>query len=226
MDFHNVRCVLTDIEGTTTSITFVYDELFPFFKTNCSQLLECMEDPKVKSAFEAIKQEIRGVETDRDVLNQLLKWCEEDVKHTQLKALQGILWQKGYESGELKGHVYSDVTLALKNWKSKYVALGVFSSGSVQAQKLLCAYSVDGDLSEYFSHHFDTNTGPKREKETYDKIQKELKEPAENILFLSDVPEELMAAQIAGYQTCQLLRPGVKEAWHTSVNDFLQIELK
>lgn len=189
-------------------------------------LLTMLDRPEVRSSFEAIKKELTPTASDDEVLGQLEQWCDNDVKHTQLKSLQGILWKQGYESGELKGHVYPDVKDALKEWESMSVDLAVFSSGSVQAQKLLFKYSTDGDLSDFFSHHFDTNTGHKREKETYDKIQKELDVSANEILFLSDIPEELMAAQIAGYQTCQLLRPGTKEAWHTTASDFQQIVLK
>jgi enolase-phosphatase E1 len=120
----------------------------------------------------------------------------------------------------LKGHVYPEVAANLKNWKEQGISLGVFSSGSVAAQKLIFGYSVAGDLTPYFSYYFDTNTGGKREPETYAKIAEELQINPSEILFLSDVEEELQAADSSGYQTIQLAREGMKPSWKQFVTSF------
>ena len=101
--------------------------------------------------------------------------------------------------------------------------MGVFSSGSITAQKLIFGYSVSGDLTPYFSAYFDTTTGGKREVETYIKISQELKIQPSEILFLSDIVEELEAAQQAGLQTMQLTRPGTKENWPYTASSFSDI---
>ena len=49
----------------------------------------------------------------------LEKWIDEDRKATPLKALQGMIWRQGYESGELKGHVYDDTPEYLRKWHGR-----------------------------------------------------------------------------------------------------------
>lgn len=219
------RFILTDIEGTTSSISFVADELFPYFREHIQELLAIRHHPMVQEAFRetvALAQSEEGLTlaSDEAIIETLHRWSVEDRKVTPLKNLQGMLWETGYKNGSLKGHVYPDVPAKLREWKAKGIDLGVFSSGSVAAQKLIFGYSVAGDLTPLFSAYFDTRTGGKRETETYTKIAAELKLPPNEILFLSDVKEELEAADKAGYQTVQLVRPGTEKGWGRSVADF------
>jgi len=222
--------ILMDIEGTTSSISFVKDVLFPYFLSNIDDINKLSNIKEVKYAFgqvlRLVKQdENRDITTSEEVILQLKKWCEQDLKITPLKTLQGILWQKGYQNGELLGHVYDDVPVMLENWNLLGKKMGVFSSGSIKAQKLLFSHSVKGNLSTYFSHYFDTQTGSKRESDTYSLISKELTLPSKRILFLSDVIEELAAADMAGMKTIQITREGNLQAWPQSVSDFSEIIL-
>ncbi|MBI1836138.1 MAG: acireductone synthase [Flavobacteriia bacterium] len=227
MNFSNVQFVLTDIEGTTTSVSFVYEVLFPYFQTNIYQLKDLTSLDEVKDAFqqtiEIAKTEGIILSNDDEIIAQLLKWCLEDKKITPLKTLQGILWNEGYQSGEIKGHVYDEVADQLLIWKQNNIQMGVFSSGSIAAQKLIFGYSVAGDLTPYFSAYFDTTTGGKREKETYSKIASKLDLEPNQILFLSDIIEELEAANEIGYQTVQLVRPRTEAKWKKTVADFSEI---
>jgi len=222
------RFILTDIEGTTTSISFVAEELFPYFREHINELLELKDHPVVAGAFAetvhlALELDSESLVNDEQILAKLNKWSIEDRKITPLKTLQGILWDKGYRTGKLKGHLYADVAAKLKEWKDHGVDLGVFSSGSIPAQKLIFGFSIAGDLTPYFSAYFDTTTGGKREDETYPKIAKALNIPANDILFLSDVVEELQAADNAGFQTIQLVRPGTEAKWTNVATDFNEI---
>ena len=222
--------ILMDIEGTTSSISFVKDVLFPYFLSNIDDINKLSNIKEVKYAFGQVlrvvkREENRDITTSEEVILQLKKWCEQDLKITQLKTLQGILWQKGYQSGELFGHIYDDVPIMLKNWELLGKKMGVFSSGSVPAQKLLFSHSTKGDLSTFFSHYFDTNTGHKRETDTYSVIASEISLPPNRILFLSDVVEELEAAEKAGLQTIQIKREGNVQSWKQSVSDFSEIVL-
>jgi enolase-phosphatase E1 len=226
----NIRFILTDIEGTTTSVSFVYDVLFPYFRENIYKLRDMKLNPDVFEAFEQaieISEEVDGehIRHTDEILAKLLQWSREDKKITPLKTLQGILWKEGYVSGQIKGHVYADVPPALAAWKARHIQLGVFSSGSVQAQKLIFGYSEHGDLTPNFSHYFDTTTGGKRETETYSKISDLVEIKPENILFLSDIREELEAAKEAGYQTIQLVREGTKANWEYTAADFSKIKV-
>lgn len=230
MNFKNVKYILTDIEGTTTSVKFVYDVLFPYFREHIGELKNLVEDPEVQKAFKKTVEladsleglKIRSVD---EVIETLLRWSLEDRKITPLKTVQGLLWEKGYQSGEIKGHVYEDVPSSLNIWREQGLKMGVFSSGSIAAQKLIFGYSEAGDLTTYFSNYFDTTTGGKKEVETYPKIAEELNLNPNEILFLSDITEELEAADKAGMQTVQLVREGTIAKWNKTVKYFTEIEI-
>ena len=222
--------ILMDIEGTTSSISFVKDILFPYFLSNIDEINKLANIKEVKYAFGQVlrivkKEENKDITTSEEVIKQLKKWCEQDLKITPLKTLQGILWQKGYQNGELLGHVYDDVPISLDKWKENGKKMGVFSSGSVNAQKLLFRHSVKGNLSHFFTHHFDTIIGPKRVAETYVLIAKEIALSADRILFLSDVLEELEAADKAGMKTIQIRREDNMQVWKQSAAEFSEIVL-
>jgi enolase-phosphatase E1 len=224
-----IRFILTDIEGTTTSISFVYDVLFPYFREHLNELSDLSEEEEVKKAIEqtidlALKEEHLHLETVDEVIEQWKQWSLADKKITPLKTVQGVLWKKGYEEGTIKGHVYPDVEPALRKWKADGISLGVFSSGSVQAQKLLFGYSEAGNLLDCFSVYFDTTTGTKRDSSTYKTIAEQLNLGTSEILFLSDIREELEAAEHAGMRTIQLVREGNSPNWRTTATDFYAVD--
>ena len=223
------KVIITDIEGTTTAITFVANELFPYFRTNISDLLALKSNPIVQAAFDetiqiVLAEEKRVIKTDEELIAALHQWSVADKKITPLKTLQGVLWEKGYKDGTLKGHVYADVAQNLTSWHAQGIALAVFSSGSVAAQKLLFGNSIAGDLTPVFSAYFDTKTGAKRDTATYTTIAEKLATLPNDCLFLSDITEELVAAKNAGFQTIQLVRPGTEQAWDDAVASFDQIQ--
>jgi enolase-phosphatase E1 len=221
------RLILTDIEGTTTSIAFVHTVLFPYFLENIFILRNYLDKQEVITAFEQTKhlahQEGIEIESTDEILSQIEKWAKEDRKITPLKTLQGVLWKIAYENGTVKGHVYADVLPALKQWKNNDIELAVFSSGSIAAQRLLFGFSEDGDLNPYFSHNFDTLTGGKKETKTYSKIAEIVQMNIKDILFLSDIIAELEAADEAGMNTLQLVRKGTTPAWKNTVSTFEEI---
>ncbi|MEK1907918.1 MAG: acireductone synthase [Pseudomonas sp.] len=221
-----IKAILTDIEGTTSAVSFVFDVLFPYAARHLPDfILNHANEPHVVEQLEAVRAE--SGETDADlirVIEILLGWIAEDRKATPLKALQGMIWAEGYQAGQLKGHVYPDAVEALKRWKEEGYALYVYSSGSIQAQKLIFGCSEAGDLSALFSGYFDTTSGPKREAESYRRISQVIGLPADEILFLSDVVEELDAAQQAGLQSIGLAREGGLLAGHETVASFAVID--
>lgn len=189
------RAIVTDIEGTTSSIAFVTDTLFPYAR-------EHMADYVARHPAETapILAEVPGgVET-------LLRWIDEDRKETPLKTLQGLIWAEGYADGTLKGHVYPDAAEALRRWHRAGVELYVYSSGSIAAQKLIFGHSNEGDLTPLFSGYFDTTTGPKKEDASYATIAAEIGLPPADILFLSDSIQEIDAARAAGMQALHIDR--------------------
>lgn len=196
------RAVLTDIEGTTSPIAFVQQILFPYARARLPALM-ADGGPEVLAALAEVRRRAPGEEP----VAVLLGWMDRDAKEAPLKELQGIAWREGYRAGELKGEVYPDVAPCLRAWHAAGVRLMVYSSGSVEAQRLIFGHSTAGDLTPLLTGFFDTRTGPKREAASYAAIATEAGLPAGDLLFLSDVDAELDAAAAAGMRTCQLLRP-------------------
>ncbi len=203
-----IRAIVTDIEGTTSSITFVKDVLFPYARERLPAYVEThIDTPEVQHWLHEAAKEAGLVEAPRqDVIDMLLRWIDEDRKSTALKALQGMIWKDGYENSDFRAHMYPEVSAKLHAWRGEGLHLYVYSSGSVPAQKLFFRHSEAGDLTPLFSGYFDTETGPKREQGSYEKIAAAIGEQPAHILFLSDIVEELDAARAAGLHTGWLLR--------------------
>lgn len=202
-----MKAILTDIEGTTSSIDFVHQTLFPYARAHLRKFLAARgNDPAVRRELAEVMR-IEGRELTIEAAADVLEaWIDADKKVTPLKALQGMIWRQGYEAGELKGHVYDDTPSFLRKWHDRGLKLYVYSSGSVEAQKLIFGHTAHGDLTPLFSGYFDTRVGAKREAPSYKAILRETGLSGPDMLFLSDVGEELDAARAAGMKTCQLLR--------------------
>ena len=209
-----IKAILLDIEGTTTPIDFVHKKLFPFAEARFYDF--------VRENFDDLASEIVGIETEhrlyeaegqniksdspRSVAEHLIHLSRIDRKSTPLKSIQGKIWQTGYETGALKSEIFNDVPPAFERWKAVGKTIAIYSSGSVLAQKLLFKYTDHGDLTPFISNYFDTNIGGKRDPESYRKIASEMQIPPDEILFVSDVLDELNAASAAGYQTALSIR--------------------
>lgn len=199
--------ILTDIEGTTSSIAFVKDVLFPYARRELPRFVrEHGRDPEVRRWLDAVAADNGGICSDDVIVETLQGWIDQDRKHTALKALQGMLWREGYERGDYRGHIHPDAAHSLRRWHDAGHRIAVFSSGSVAAQKLLFGHSEAGDLTPLFCAFFDTETGHKRDADSYRLIADALDRRPENIVFLSDVVEELDAAREAGMRTVLLDR--------------------
>lgn len=222
----SIKAIVTDIEGTTSAVSFVFDVLFPYAAKHLPDFVrQNAERADVAEQLDAVRRDSYAPQADVErVVEILLSWIEEDRKATPLKALQGMVWAQGYHAGQLKGHVYPDAVEALRRWHAAGYQLFVYSSGSIQAQKLIFGCSEAGDLTPLFSGYFDTTSGPKREAQSYTNIQQAIGVEPQEILFLSDIVEELDAAQSAGLQTCGLAREGGELGSHITVDTFTGIE--
>ncbi len=196
------QTILTDIEGTTSSISFVKDVLFPYARGALPEFVrQHGGEPEVRYWLDQAAGDAGAMCQDEMIVELLQGWIDEDRKHPALKALQGLIWADGYTSGEYVAHVYPDAVAALRQWKADGHPMFVYSSGSVAAQKLLFGHSNAGDLRSLFNGYFDTAVGGKREPESYRNVLGSLDLPASGVVFLSDVVEELDAAREAGMQT-------------------------
>ena len=223
-----IRAVVTDIEGTTSSIDFVHQVLFPYAKQHLRAYLRANASEaavqQVLHDVEALEHRDLSIDEAADVLE---RWIAEDRKVTPLKQLQGMIWAQGYAAGELKGHVYADTPPALKRWHAQGLKLYVYSSGSVDAQKLIFGHTDYGDLTPLFSGYFDTRVGGKRDAGSYETILQKTGFKGDEVLFLSDVGEELDAAREAGMQTLQLIRDAKARPFpaHAQAPDFTKVLL-
>lgn len=208
--FNGIRAAITDIEGTTSAISFVHDVLFPYARAALPDFIARRGgEREVRAILDDAKREAGDkAMSDAAVITALAQWIDEDRKVTPLKALQGLIWEEGYRSGALKGHVYEDAAVQLKRWAEQGIALHVYSSGSIAAQKLIFGHSPFGDLTPLFSGYFDTTTGAKKEPASYRRIAESIGAPPAAILFLSDSAEEIDAANTAGLKTVQFIREG------------------
>ena len=231
------KVVLLDIEGTTSAIDFVHTTMFDYARNNLEDfLVSSFETKETIEALEVFAQDEKqpslaaflvGTSSKTEKIDRIVNLAsqrmKEDSKATGLKALQGMVWRKGFNNGELKGHIYNDVPDAFNRWKISGITIAIYSSGSILAQKIYFANTIFGNLGTLISNHFDTTSGPKRISSSYENITNILNAKAGDILFLSDVTEELDAAKAAGMGTGLLIRPGNKPAGnndHITYDDF------
>ncbi|MEW6038688.1 MAG: acireductone synthase [Pseudomonadota bacterium] len=205
-----IRAILTDIEGTTSSLSFVKETLFPYARAGLADFVRGHAGDGTVQGLLADARAAAGnaLMDEEGVIAQLVRWIDEDRKITPLKAIQGLIWEEGYRNGDFFGHVYEDAVRRLRAWHEQGIALYVFSSGSVHAQRLLFGHTRFGDLQPLFSGYFDTRIGAKQDPDAYRAIARELNLPPEEILFLSDIEGELDAAREAGFRTFLLVREG------------------
>lgn len=221
-----IRAIVTDIEGTTSSIGFVHEVLFPYAARHLPDFVREHESaPAVAALLDEVRTEAKephaGIE---QVVGILLQWIAEDRKATPLKTLQGLVWEHGYRSGDFTGHVYADTAPAMHRWSDRGARIYIYSSGSVKAQQLLFGHSDAGDLTPLIDGYFDTHIGNKRDAASYRRITEEIGLPAEEILFLSDTPQELDAAADAGMKTMQLAREeAAQSSRHPVARDFDEV---
>jgi enolase-phosphatase E1 len=239
------RGILLDVEGTTSSIAFVYDVLFEHAKKEVGAFLSAhRSDPHVLElaaamtaaaqaapvgaapAHAAMTPDAIAADPTRAALAAIdLMNC--DVKDTSLKALQGMIWRSGFESGQIVAHVFDDVPPALSAWADAGLDVRIYSSGSIEAQQLFFRHTSFGDLTPSLRGNYDTTTGPKRDAASYEKIAAAMGLAPRQVLFVSDIGAELDAARAAGMQTALAVRPGNGDSGgltdHPSVSSFAEI---
>lgn len=245
MIHRTARCVLLDIEGTVADVRFVYDVMFPFVRREVAAFLashwedDSLKEPLLNIAAESglnaiadpwSQQKVgrqRAIDNAVDAVNRLM---DSDSKTTGLKALQGRIWESGFCSGTLRSELFDDVLPALRRWQKVGLELRIYSSGSILAQQMFFEHTTQGNLTPMFAAHYDTTIGNKKESISYRRIAEDCKLELHDILFLSDVPAELIAATEAGMQAIACVRPNnapLPESYQgASLQRFDQLEIK
>jgi enolase-phosphatase E1 len=227
---------LLDVEGTVAPLTLTTDVLFPYARKHLAEFLKLnLRQPDIQDDLKLLAEENRAEPSEDsptfgvEIRNELyarayLMWLmDHDRKSTALKSLQGKIWKAGFESGELKGTLFDDVPEAFARWAAMG-KVAIYSSGSVEAQKLLFGHSNYGDLTPMIAGYFDTRTGAKGDAASYVAIAKAMEVELADTMFFSDVVRELDAARDAGFATRLVVREGnaaVEDAHgHVSVQSF------
>jgi enolase-phosphatase E1 len=225
---HRIQAAVLDIEGTTTPIGFVYDVLFPFARTHLREYLDHADADLLREPIRRLRaewsadveqgnapppwspeDEAPGPRPQAQGARAYVEWLmDRDRKSPGLKLLQGQIWEQGYAAGQLRGEVFPDVPPALQRWRKAGIDVAIYSSGSQLAQRLLFGSTHQGDLTTLISRFFDTEVGAKMVAESYTRIGRELACPVGQLLFVSDVSEELNAAREAGCHAVLCVRPG------------------
>jgi enolase-phosphatase E1 len=228
------RLYLLDIEGTVAPLTLTTGQLFPYARKHFAEFLKSYAGERAVSedllllveenlrendadaprivtvdpaAGHGLAASVDGTALRERALAYLLWLMDRDRKSTALKSLQGKIWKTGFESGELKGELFADVPAAFRRWSANG-KVAIYSSGSVEAQKLLFGHTVFGDLRPLITGYFDTRTGPKMESTSYAAIAKAMEVASDEAVFFSDVVKELDAARAAGMETRLVMREG------------------
>ncbi|XP_024286798.1 enolase-phosphatase E1 isoform X1 [Oncorhynchus tshawytscha] len=229
------------------------DILFPYIKDHLEEYLSAhWEEDECKQDVHLLKKQVeedlrlhracaqhsldQSGHTDeekaiREVVDNVLWQMASDRKSTALKQLQGHMWRAAYAAGRIKGEVYQDVVPSIRRWRRQGLKVYIYSSGSVEAQKLLFGYSVEGDVLDLFDGHFDTNIGTKVESKSYVRIAERMGCPPEEIMFLTDVTREAKAAEDAGVNVAVVVRPGNMElteeerSHYNLITTFSQLEV-
>ncbi|XP_029072632.1 enolase-phosphatase E1-like [Monodon monoceros] len=225
-----VIVILLDIESTTTPIAFVKDILFPYIKDNVKEYLqthweeeECQqgvnllrkqaeEDSHLDGAIPIPAASGNAVDDmQRMIQAVVVNECWQislDRKTTVLKHLQGHMWRAAFKSGSMKAELFEDVVPAVRKWREVGMKVYIYSSGSVEAQKLLFGHSTEGDILELVDGQFGTEIGHKVESESYRKIASSVGCSINNNLFLTDVTRDASAAEEADMHVAVVVRPG------------------
>ncbi len=213
-----VALVLLDIEGTVSPLAYVHATMFPFARARLAEFLTAnLARPDVAAALAQVATDASAsgvslpppaAENLPSLVAHLHDLMDRDVKATGLKQLQGLIWEGGFHSGQLRADLFPDVAPALRAWHAAGLELRIYSSGSIHAQKLFFAHTIDGDLTQLLAGHHDTTVGPKKAAASYAAIAAAAGRAPGEILFLSDIVAELDAARAAGLRTALALRPG------------------
>jgi enolase-phosphatase E1 len=226
-----IAAIVIDIEGTTSPTSSVREGLYGYTRRHLGQWLA----DNLGGAADPVIAETRELAGQPDasptqVAKILCHWLNSDVKAEPLKTAQGLVCAAGFRSGALHGEFFDDVAAALTTWRDRGVALHIFSSGSVRNQQDWFSHARGSELASLISGWFDLAiAGAKSESSSYETIAKAIGMAPDQILFLSDHPDELDAAAAAGWSVLGVDRPGEPNSPrppHRWIHSFDEVDLR
>jgi enolase-phosphatase E1 len=225
-----IVAIVVDIEGTTSPTESVREKLYAYTRRHVGKWLTDNQGGAAGPVLAETRELSGQREAAPDEAAEILcGWLDSDVKAAPLKLAQGLVCAEGFRNGELHGEFFDDVPPALAALQAAGIGLYVYSSGSVRNQQDWFAYARGGELSSLISGWFDlANAGAKRESSSYDAITTVIGAAPDQILFLSDHPDELDAAAAAGWSVLGVVRPGEPNSPrppHRWIGSFGEVEL-
>lgn len=138
--------------------------------------------------------------TFRNRLVTLLALVCRSVRNQGLTRFTGYLWKNGWESGAFVAPLYSDVVPELRAWHGSGKQIVIFSSGSVDAQKLLFGHAgtEEGDQSTPSAPE-STEKKRKPEPVTETKVEDEAEPAAKKVKTVE--PEKDTTAEVPNVET-------------------------
>jgi enolase-phosphatase E1 len=204
-----IAAVVVDIEGTISPTRAVREHLYDYTRRCLPRWLDenrCGDAASVIAQTRALSK--RPDADTAEVAEILCRWLDLDLKAAPLKTAQGLVCGQGFRDGALHGEFFADAQLALTSWRDAGLALYVYSSGSVRNQQDWFTSARGADLASLVDDWFDLiNAGDKSDTSSYHKIANSIGYPSNQILFLSDNPDELDAAANAGWSVLGVARP-------------------
>ncbi len=209
--YADVKAIVSDIEGTITSPSFMTETLIPYVGANISDYIWDYE-PDLAKHLDSVREEEKNPElTTEEVMEVLLRYIEEGTENTSLQALQALVLAQGYMSHKVQAPVYEDVLRAFKRWREQRILIYIYSNLSTQEQHLFFAHTQVGDINSTFDRVFDTQIGEKKLSQSYEKIAASIGLQTSEVLFLTDNVEDAVTASNAGMNVIVLDRQACLE---------------
>jgi len=201
--------IVTDIEGTTSSIRFVRDVLLVYVEQFLPDFVRARKDERdVARQLRSISDRTGVMVKDTEGLVACLQqWMRDGKPVAELHALQAMVWEEGFDKGEFQAHVYPDVPEKLRAWRDREINLYAYGEGSGKAQRLYFRYTAAGDLRLMFAGYFDTALGNRQSMEAYRNMAAGVALEPARVVYVSDTETELDAARGAGMYTVRMARP-------------------
>ncbi len=228
------QAIVTDVEGTISSIRFSRDVLQVYAEQFLPDFVRRHRNDRDVARTLRTLGERTGISPGHTeaLIAQLQQWLSEERPVIELQTLVGMVWEQGYAEGQFQSHVYPDVPPQLERWRERDINLYVFGNSSEKAQRLFCRYSTLGDLRLFFAGFFDRRLGARQKPDTYRGMAESIALPPADMLYISDTERELDAAAEAGLHSLRIVRPeefgkgpGEVQSAHARVASFEEIRL-
>ncbi|MEK6961393.1 MAG: acireductone synthase [Nanoarchaeota archaeon] len=219
-----MKTILSDINGTTSPAAIAKDFMADFLANGEAYLSRA--EPKALAIYESIKRET-GLDSPKEVLTFIKAELEKRNFKPDYLSLAGFVNVDGYHNGRLRTEVYPDVPVAFRDWKKNGKGVYTYSNGCGALQEQLFKTSTQGDLTGLIDGYFDSvEIGDKNSPDSYKRISDSIQVAPSDIMFLSDLEKELEAADKAGCQVRQVIRPGnkpVESDLYKRITSFAQV---